>query len=153
MLSWPFTRRKLRHTARLTLFAWVFALLSGTANACLLQLTPQAELEAIQSRAGTSVSDTAGHATQPVQHVHHQGEDDGDGNDPAKVVCLKFCADESSAVVKGKALHADALFSVHLFGVVWQLTAPVVAPSEWIPVERPASVGPPLFIRLRRLTI
>lgn len=98
---------------------------------------------------GTVASDNE-HATK---HVHHQGEDVGERDDPAKAGCLKFCADESSAVVKGKALHADALVSVHLFGVVWQLMAPVVASSEWNPVERPASVGPPLFIRLRRLTI
>lgn len=142
------TRRQLRHTACVTLFAWVFALLSGVANACLIQLNPHAAF-GIQPRSGTVASDNE-HATK---HVHHQGEDVGEGDDPAKAGCLKFCADESSAVVKGKALHADALVSLHLLGVVWQPMAPVVASSEWNPVERPASAGPPLFIRLRRLTI
>ena len=30
---------------------------------------------------------------------------------------------------------------------------PVVAAAEWTPVESPASVGPPLLLRLLRLTI
>jgi len=37
MLPMPFTRRQMRRTAGVTLFAWLFALLSGAVNACLIQ--------------------------------------------------------------------------------------------------------------------
>ncbi|MDQ2988748.1 MAG: hypothetical protein M3R60_06560, partial [Pseudomonadota bacterium] len=87
--------------------------------------------------------------------VHHHGEDedDGLGNDTAKAGCIKFCADESSAVIKSKAAHPDVLGPIYMSGVQWQLAAPLAAASQWLPAERPASVGPPLFIRLLRLTI
>ena len=155
MLTLPFTRRQLRHTARVTLFAWMFALLSGVANACLIQQNPQGKLGSISSQAGPVAGDTAGPATRQVQHVHHhgEGEDGGLGNDSAKAGCLKFCADESSAVTKSKAAHADVPGPIFVSSVQWQLAAPVAAASQWLPVERLASAGPPLFIRLLRLTI
>ena len=92
----PLTRRQLRHTAYVTLFAWVFGLLSGAANACLVQPISTAEFGSIASRAGAGAGDAARPATQQVQHVHHrsENEDTGDGliNDAAKARCLKFCA-------------------------------------------------------------
>ena len=155
MLTLPFTRRQLRHTARVTLFAWMFALLSGAANACLIQENLPGELGSISSQAGPVAGDTAGPATRQVQQVHHHGEDEGDGlgDDSAKAECLKFCADESSAVTKSKAAQADVLVPIAVTSVQWPLAAPVSAASPWPLVERPASVGPPLFIRLLRLTI
>ena len=157
----PLTRRQLRHTAFVTLFAWVFGLLSGAANACLIQLNPHGELGSVPSWAGTPVGDAARPATQQVQHVHHRGEDeyedkdtgDGLGNDTAKAECLKFCAAETSVMTKSKVAQAEALGPSSMFSVQWQLAPPVAAAFEWMPVERPATVGPPLFIRLLRLTI
>jgi hypothetical protein len=35
----------------------------------------------------------------------------------------------------------------------WLPAVQVAAAAQWWPVERPASVGPPLFLRLLRLTI
>jgi hypothetical protein len=151
------TRRQLRHTAYVTLFAWVFGLLSGAANACLIQPNPAAEFGFIASRTGAEAGDAAGPATQPVRHVHHRGEDEdtGDGlvDDTAKAGCLKFCAEETSVVTKSKAGPAEALGPVSVFSGQWQLAPPVAGALEWTPVERPATVGPPLFIRLLRLTI
>jgi hypothetical protein len=40
-----------------------------------------------------------------------------------------------------------------VFSGQWQLAPPVAGAFEWMPGERPATVGPPLFIRLLRLTI
>ena len=155
MLNLPFTRRQLRQTASLTLFAWIFAILSGVANACLIQLNPQGELGSSSWQVVPVAGETAGPATRPVRHVHHHGEDadGGLGNDSAKAGCLKFCADETSGVTKSNAGQVDAPGPVCAASVQWPPPAPVATTSQWLPIERPASVGPPLFIRLLRLTI
>jgi len=156
MLNPIFTRRQLRHAACVTLFAWMFALLSAVANACLLQNNPQGELGSVSSQAGAAAAgDTAAPATRQVQHVQHHGgdEDDGLGNDGAKAGCLKFCAGESSAVIKSKAAQADMPGPIFMANAPWPLAAPIAAASRLPRVARPASVGPPLFIRLLRLTI
>lgn len=130
-----FTSEALRRTARAALLAWVFALMSGLANACLIQ--PVAPVE------------------RQVGHVHHPAADASTGPDAdaGMAACLKFCADESSALAKSKALQADLSGTVALPSVQWQWATPVAAVTPWHSVERPASVGPPLFLRLLRLTI
>ena len=155
MLTLPFTRRQLCHTAWATLFACMFALLSGVANACLIQPNSPGELGSPSSQAGSVAGGTAGPVARQVQHVQHHGADEGDGlgNDDAKAGCLKFCADESSAVIKSKAAHADLPDPIFVVSVSWLPAVLVAAAFQWLPVERPASVGPPLFIRLLRMTI
>lgn len=130
-----FTRQQLRRTAYVALFAWVFALFSGVANACLIQ--PVAPVD------------------RQVEHAHHHADDESggpDGND-GKAGCLKFCADKSSALAKNKAAHVDLPDTILVTNVHWQLATPVAVAAPWHQVERPASVGPPLFLRLLRLTI
>ncbi len=157
MLTLPFTRRQLRHTACVTLFAWMFALLSGVANACLTQQSLQGGPGSISSHAGAVAGDTAGPAARQVQQVHHQGEVEGEGDGPgdgsAEAGCLRFCADESSALTKSKAAQADVLGPTVVASVPWPPAAPVAPAFLWAPAERPASVGPPLFLRLLRLMI
>jgi hypothetical protein len=129
-----FTRQQLRRTAWVALLAWVFALLSGVANACLIQ--PLAPVD------------------RQVGHVHHHAsEASGLDQDGGRAGCLKFCADESSALAKNKASHADLPGPLLLASIHWQLATTVAAVVQWHPVERPATVGPPLFIRFLRLTI
>ena len=65
----------------------------------------------------------------------------------------KICGAEHSAVTKSKADQADAPGPICAASVQWPPPAPVATTSQWLPIERPASVGPPLFIRLLRLTI
>jgi len=151
----PSTRRQLRHTAWVTLLVWMFAMLSGVANACLTQPNTQGKLVSISAQADLVVGSTAVPVTRQVERIHHPGEDedDGLGSHSAKEGCLKFCVDESSAVTKSRVPQADVPGSIFLASVQWRSAAPVAAASAWSPVERPASVGPPLFIRLLRLTI
>ncbi len=129
-----FTRQQLRRTACVTLFAWVFALISGVANACLIQ--------------------SAAPVDRQVEHANHHAADASGGldQDGGKAGCLKFCVDESSALAKSKALYADLPSSIPLASGHWPLATPVASAVPWHPVERPASVGPPLFLRLLRLT-
>ena len=150
-----FTRRQLRHTAYLTLFAWMFALLSGVANACLTQPNAPGGLGSMLLQADPVVGDAAGRVTQQVGHTEHLGmnADDHRGLHSAEESCLKFCADDSSAVAKRSAPLSDAAGLVFLVSLHWLSAAPVAAAAEWSPVERPASVGPPLIVRLLRLTI
>jgi hypothetical protein len=152
-----FTRRQLRHTAYVALFAWVFALVSGVANACLLQ-TVEPGVTIFSLAAGEQ---TAGchSGVAPCEHdagLAHHHADSGRG-EPAqhgdKAVCLKFCADKSSALAKSKSSQADLPSLVPMASAPWLPAVQVAAVAQWWPVERPASVGPPLFLRLLRLTI
>lgn len=152
-----FTRRQLRHTACVALFAWVFALVSGVANACLLQ-TAEPGVTTFSLVAGTQLAGCDS-GVAPCEHdagPAHPHTDSGRGEpvqDGGKAVCLKFCADESSALAKSKVSQADIPGAVLLAGTPWLSAVQVAAAAQWRPVERPASVGPPLFLRLLRLTI
>ena len=152
-----FTRQQLRRTAGVALFAWVFALVSGVANACLLQ-TAEPGAAAFSLAAGTQrVGCDADVA--PCEHDaglahHHADSGRGEpGQHGGKAVCLKFCADESSALAKSKATQADLPGPVLLAGAPWSPAVQVAAAAQSQAVERPASVGPPLFLRLLRMTI
>ena len=152
-----FTRRQLRHTACVALFAWVFALVSGVANACLLQtVEPGATIFSLAAGAQPAGCHSG---VAPCEHdagLAHHHADSGRG-EPAqhgdKAVCLKFCTDEASALAKSKASQADLPGPVLLAGAPWSSAVRGAAAAQWQAVERPASVGPPLFLRLLRLTI
>jgi hypothetical protein len=152
-----FTRRQLRHTACVALFAWVFALVSGVANACLLQIVePDTTIFSLAAGAQTAGCHPV---IAPCEHdagTAHLHADSGRG-EPAqhgdKAACLKFCAEESSALAKSKASQADLPGTVLLVGAPWSPAVQVAVAAQWWLVERPASVGPPIFLRLLRLTI
>lgn len=129
-----FTRQPLRRTACVALLAWVFALFSGVVNACLIQPVAPVDRQAEHT------------------HRHVVDESSGLGTAGGKAACLRFCADESSAQAKSET-QADLPGPLLLASVRWPLATPVAAVAPWHPVERPASVGPPLFLRLLRLTI
>lgn len=150
-----FTARQLRHTACLTLLAWVLALLSGVANACLTQPDAQARLRPLLLQADPLVSDAAGRGTRQVGHTDHLGADAADlrGHHSADEGCLKFCAEESSALAKRSAQLSDATGLDFLGSLRWLSAASVAGAAQWTPVERPASVGPPLILRWLRLTL
>lgn len=152
-----FTRHQLRHTACVALFAWVFALVSGVANACLVQAA-EPGAAALFLPVGTRIGGCDS-GVAPCEHdagpAHHHA-DSGRGEPVehgGKAVCLKFCADESSALAKSKASQADLPGPVLLAGAPWSSAVRGAAAAQWQAVERPASVGPPLFLRLLRLTI
>ena len=149
------TRRQLRLTACVALFAWMFALLSGAVNACLIQPNPQSEPGSISSQVDPVAGKAAGTVAQQVQHGHPQGDDepDGFGNHSSKAGCLKFCADESSAVTKNKSAQADLPGLIAVASLQWPPAVPGLVAAPWLAAERPASGGTPLFIRLLRLTI
>lgn len=157
MLKLPFTSRQRRYTACMTLFAWMFALVSGVANACLIHPGAPGETGSDSSQAEVMDASALRPAKRDAEPVHHHADHDrGDGgraSDGSKAGCLKFCADESTALIKSKAAQADVSGLIFLTSVQWQLPARVAVVWQRPPVERPATVGPPVFIRLMRLTI
>lgn len=157
MLTMPFTRRRLRHTGCATLLAWMFALLSGMANACLAQPIVQGGYGSLASQTDRAVEGNAGSVTRQVEHTHHPDQNDGEvpGDDGAQNGCLKFCADEASALPKSRAPQSDVPGPCFVASMQLPLLARIAAAAATAqaPVEPLASVGPPLFIRLLRLTI
>ncbi len=157
MTTLPFTRRHLRRSACVTLFAWLFALLSGAVNACLIQPSATDLVRSNLSLVGPVVGEVAGpgQAARLIEDAQHRAGDEHGGplDDLGEAGCLKFCADESSAVAKSKAAQADLPGPFFVSRVDWQPASPVADAAPWRSVDRPAAQGPPLFIRLLRLTI
>jgi len=157
MLTLPFTRRQMRRTAYVTLFAWLFALLSGAVNACLIQPSATDPARSNVLLVDPTVGKVAGQgqAIRQIESAQHHAHDEHAGpvDDPAPVGCLKFCADESSAVTKSKAATADLPGPSFVSRLDWQPASPVADVVSWRSVDQPASQGTPLFIRLLRLTI
>ncbi len=83
-----FSRQQLRRTARVTLLAWVFGLLSAMANAGLIQPVASAGRQ-------------LGH-----DHAHVADESSSPENEGSTTGCLQFCVGESSALTQGKAAHS-----------------------------------------------
>lgn len=157
MPTLAFTRRQLRRSAGVTLFAWLLALLSGAVNACLIQPSATFLARSNVSLVGPLVAEVAvpEQATRLIESArHHPGDEHGGPvGDLGEAGCLKFCADESSAVTKSKAAQAELPGPFFVSRVDWQPASPVADVAPWRSVDRPASQGAPLFIRLLRLTI
>jgi hypothetical protein len=157
MLPLPFARRQLRRTACVTLVAWLFALLSGAVNACLIQPSATDLARSNVPLVGPLVGEVAGpgqstRQIEPTQR-HADKEHGGPVDDLGEAGCLKFCADESSALSKSKSYGADmvaALVDLHVAG---RLAVPVVKTDSSLLPEPPRAQGPPLVIRILRLTL
>lgn len=157
MRSLNFNRQQLRHTACVALLASLFALVSGVANACLLQAAePGAAALSLSVSTRTGGCDSG---AEPCERdarpaYHHADSERGEPSEHGRnAVCLKFCGDESSALAKSKASLADLPGPVLLAGAPWSPAEQVAAAAQWQAVERQVSVGPALFVRLLRLTI
>ena len=159
MPTLAFNRRQLRSTACVTLLAWALALMSGVINACLLQPhgkpAPASYATSSHEFADSGLIDSTvaevehGHLdSHPAQHGDHDA-----AKDAGKAGCLKYCSDESSTVVKGKFTQADLPNPVVVAVVEWPSMGPLPLGTLRRSAERPASPGPPLVIRLLRLTI
>ena len=152
--------RRLRQFVWLTLLAWSFALASSVVNACLLtvpgpitdgspppvrgeaatQGRPDDVAMGLHSAAGGEVG-----VADLVQYEHQQGSS-------GKDTCLKFCDDESSAVVKSTSLGVDLVIALVEPGVR-RIAVPVDNIGAGCLPEQPRAQGPPLVIRFLRLTL
>ena len=150
MIAFRNHRRRLRQTAWVTLLAWVFALTTGVVNACVLS-APSAAIRgtAAESHATSSSHAVAGteHHDQGLAAYHKHEQDNGNGS------CQKFCDDESSALSKANpsALDAGAALVATVGWVV--AIVPITNVGTTLSPQRPSAQGPPLVIRLLRLTL
>jgi hypothetical protein len=140
--------RASRHTAWLMLVAWLFALTTGVVNACVLggASAPTPRFVADLPPAHSAAAVTERHEDGPA--AHHDRE-----RNQASDSCLKFCDDESSALPKGSTPLLDPGV-VFVAAVQWHVAVVAianVATSLWL--QRPIVQGPPLVIRLLRLTL
>lgn len=151
MLAFRAHSHRQRHTVWVMLFAWLLALTTGVINACVLNIPSTATR-------GMSPGSQAAHFSRVVADIehhdgglfaHHQHELNG-ANDN----CLKFCDDESSALSKGSTSStldpgAALVAAVQFPGAV----VPVTHAGTGLSLQRPTAQGPPLVIRLLRLTL
>ncbi len=132
-----------RMTIWLMLWVWLLAMSSGVLSACLLTI------------ADRSGGDAHGHATADL-HGAGTSPESLQGPDHERAAgteaCLKFCADESSALSTGKVSIADldgplaAVVGPRLAGIAGDLLGTRRS------LRQPAAQGPPLVIRFARLT-
>lgn len=142
------------------LLVWSFALASGVVNACLLTLpgpTTDGFPPPVHGEAATHASPhevamglhgAAGDEADAVDLAHHEHQQGGSGKD----TCLKFCDDESSAVVKSTSSGVDMVAALVDPGMRRIVVPLANIDSGWL-LEQPRAQGPPLVIRFLRLTL
>ena len=118
------TRTK-RRTAFAVLLVWLFAVASGVANACLLEVSEASSTHAhaavaASAHTGDPAAVSAGHAEAGDVH-----DDDSRTSAPP---FLKVCDDGSTALVK---LNAYPFFSHGLWPVYVPLAVLLIVPSGW----------------------
>lgn len=134
-----------RRTAIAVLWAWVFALLVGIANACA-PAAPEASHARSEHRATL-----AGHDHAAGAPIAPEPDGDADGSRALKPPCQKFCDDEATTVVK----HAEAVKAVPMAYATISVQCMPACANAPIQVRRCAPPPPeaPVAIRFLRLTI
>jgi hypothetical protein len=139
------------HTVSVMLAAWMFALTAGVINACVLNLpsaaTPGSFVQSQVAHLSWAAADTEHDNGGPLTHDEHKQNGANDS-------CLKFCDDESSALFKGNTSStfdpgAALVATVQLPGAV----VPIAHVGTGRSPQQPTAQGPPLVIRLLRLTL
>jgi hypothetical protein len=119
-------RQRLRRTAALVLFGWLFALAAGIVNACVVE--PQLRHGSVSAPNNSQHSTVA---ANPLHDAHAPGGSDHPSPHTGKAPCVKFC-DEPSTVAKTLQLQIDP------FSAAW--LAPLSA--DPLPVEaKPLPAG------------
>lgn len=143
------TRTK-RNTAWMMLSVWVFAVASGMANACLLEVrgTHTHTMAGDVHREVASSASSAGHASADADH-------DGDSHD-SKAPCLKACDDGALSLLK-QSVGPDPSDpgQAVVFASAWPVAVavPVVSAQHRTIDLRPPASGLPIRIRYSRLAL
>lgn len=134
-----------RRLCGLMLLLWLFALLSGTVNACVLADSAPPAL--------APHSEHAHHHDAVEDETHAHAEDAAHHHADEHVACHKFCKDEARTLPHNKH-QGDVDFTpvLLLYGSPLLPPTQAIAPAARAP-QRPLAHGPPLVIRLLRLTL
>lgn len=146
-----FNTRTRRNTAFvvLVLVVWLFALVSGVANACLIQandMNARGSLPAHSSVAGN------GHAISTV-HVNAIPQHEP-GLEASKSQCLKVCDDGSQSLPKQQAgFDLPQAVLAQRRAAAWTNASPVVSALGLAAFQAPPNGGLPIRVRLARLAL
>ena len=137
-----------RSTALLMLLVWVFALASGVANACLLEVrgTHGHLTDVAVPKAIAALKVSAGHAGAVVGHH--------DEADASRAPCLKACEDVAQSLPKQdlKAEQANP-GPAPLVSVLWTAATPALLPFRQTDPVQPPAPKLPVRVRYSRLTL
>jgi len=141
--------RARRNTAFMVLLAWLFALTSGIANACLLQ-APATHAHMIATAGYPALADAPGIPTGPAGGVAGHNGDLHSDNAP----CLKVCDEGSRSVPKHDvtAVQPDPGPAPRVV-VLWTADAPLVAALGNRDDLLPSTQSLPLRVRYARLAL
>ena len=141
--------RAQRTTAFAMLFAWTFALVSGSVNACLLEVR---DTHHDGFAAAHSAASDVGHESPPGNSLtvasHHS---DSDAN---KAPCLKVCDDVSQSLLKVNSVF-DPADPGHapIVTVFWTAAIPIISALRRANDPWPPPLGLPLRLRFSRLAL
>lgn len=146
----PFSNhRARRNTAFMALLVWLFALVSGMTNACLLEAPGKYSHVAAEHSSG------AHHAHAREGHAVAVDHDDDDADrDGPRESCLKVCDDGANAQVKLQAsvdLIDPGLAPLIVFA--WNTKTSIVSVPNRYDILQVPIVGPPFRVRYSRLTV
>jgi hypothetical protein len=156
-----FYRRRRRQVIWLTCASWLFALTAGVVNSCVLSLAGSAapgSHEVAQDRvAPTDENANIAAASRSVDHHEHGVLVVDDGHDRKHDAptggCLKFCDDESSALLKSTPQTFDLSVAVVAAIESWRSVASMAGASARLAGAEPSAQGPPIVVRFLRLTL
>lgn len=140
--------RTRRHTASMVLLAWLFALASGLANACLLEVR-----ETHSHVVATGASGVA--PASAILPGHAGAVADGIDESHFRAPCLKVCDDGSRSVPQQELTLAQSdPGPAPLLAVLWTTPAEsVVLVPRRIDDPQPATPALPIRVRFSRLAI
>lgn len=144
-----FSTRNKRHTVFLVLVGWLFALVSGGANACLLEA--RATHTHISS---VELSETAQAPLIPPAHTGVITSHDDDDSHAAKAPCLKACDDGAHALPKQNLTATQADHgAAHLVATLWTAVPPLAAAPRRMDDVQPVLPERPIRVRYSRLAL
>ena len=136
-----------RNTAFMVLLVWLFSLVSGVANACLL------EERGTHSHVATVGYSEAAHALA-ILPAHAGAVADHVDESHFKAPCLKVCDDGSRSLPKPDLKVAQpAPGSAPLVAVLWTPATPVILAPRRTDDMQPATPGLPIRVRYSRLAL
>lgn len=143
-----FAHRIKRNTAFAMLLVWLFALASGVANACFLEV-PEPHSRAVTGPAPTTSPVPAEWVARSAGSAGHH-----DDSTSTKESCLKVCDDRTDALLKASSGvdHNDP-GPAPLVATLWAGAQPVVSAPQRVDDLAILVPGPPLRVRYSRLAL
>ena len=135
-----------RRAAGMVLLAWLFALASGVANACLFE-TPATYAHVVATASG-------GVRVSAVMAAHTGAVSDGSHQSPvAKAPCLKVCDESSNALATQPSLAQADMGPAPLVRVLWLVSEADRGATSSAGDPEPAVAELPLRVRYSRLAL